>query len=100
MGQATPLEYLLLNRLTEITPPQKRAEVAAALEIRRGEFPTLTNFAREFSSYCFALAPGVSKTRLMGAFISYLHLAGCGYFMDLSGLAERYGVLVGASGRN
>jgi type III restriction enzyme len=39
------------------------------------EFPTLTDFEREFPSLCFALATGVGKTRLMGAFICYLHLA-------------------------
>ena len=33
------------------------------------------DFEREFPSLCFALATGVGKTRLMGAFISYLHLA-------------------------
>ena len=38
-------------------------------------FPTVTDFEREFPSLCFALATGVGKTRLMGAFISYLHLA-------------------------
>ncbi len=31
--------------------------------------------ANAFPSFCFALATGVGKTRLMGAFISYLHLA-------------------------
>ena len=35
----------------------------------------MTDFEREFPSLCFALATGVGKTRLMGAFISYLHLA-------------------------
>jgi type III restriction enzyme len=35
----------------------------------------VTDFEREFPSLCFALATGVGKTRLMGAFISYLHLA-------------------------
>jgi len=40
-----------------------------------GEFPQVTDFEREFPSLCFALATGVGKTRLMGAFISYLHLA-------------------------
>ena len=38
------------------------------------EFPTVTDFERDFPSLCFALATGVGKTRLMGAFISYLHL--------------------------
>lgn len=35
----------------------------------------MTDLDREFPSLCFALATGVGKTRLMGAFISYLHLA-------------------------
>jgi type III restriction enzyme len=37
--------------------------------------PNLEDFEREFPSLCFALATGVGKTRLMGAFIAYLHLA-------------------------
>ena len=36
--------------------------------------PSPTSSA-SFPSLCFALATGVGKTRLMGAFISYLHLA-------------------------
>lgn len=65
----------LLDRVTEIVPPHKSIEVAAALEIIQSEFPSVTDFEREFPSLCFALATGVGKTRLMGAFISYLHLA-------------------------
>src|SRR6266571_8908601 len=65
----------LLDRLTEIAPPKKGADVAAALEAIRSEYPGLADFEREFPSVCFALATGVGKTRLMGAFISYLHLA-------------------------
>ena len=65
----------ILDRLTEIAPPRKDADIAAALEIIRSEFPSVTDFEREFPSLCFALATGVGKTRLMGAFISYLHLA-------------------------
>ena len=41
----------------------------------RSEFPSVTDFERDFPSLCFALATGLGKTRLMGAFISYLHLA-------------------------
>ena len=37
--------------------------------------PTLQDFERDFPSLCFALATGVGKTRLMGAFISYLYSA-------------------------
>src|SRR5437879_2437410 len=65
----------ILDRITEIVPPNKAADLAAALEIIRSEYPTVTDFEREFLSLCFALATGVGKTRLMGAFISYLHLA-------------------------
>ena len=64
-----------LDRVTEIAPPRKDADVALALEAIRSEFPSVTDFEREFPSLCFALATGVGKTRLMGAFISYLHLA-------------------------
>lgn len=38
-------------------------------------YPNVTDFEREFPSLCFALATGVGKTRLMGAFITYLYLA-------------------------
>ncbi|EJH4828658.1 DEAD/DEAH box helicase family protein [Pseudomonas aeruginosa] len=50
-------------------------EVGAILSTLKAEFPTLEDFEREFPSLCFALATGVGKTRLMGAFIAYLHLA-------------------------
>jgi type III restriction enzyme len=65
----------LLHGITEIASPKKGADVVAALEVIRNEFPSVTDFEREFPSLCFALATGVGKTRLMGAFISYLHLA-------------------------
>jgi type III restriction enzyme len=65
----------ILDRITEIVPPNKGADIAAALDVIRAEFPTVTDFERDFPSLCFALATGVGKTRLMGAFISYLHLA-------------------------
>jgi type III restriction enzyme len=65
----------ILDRITEIAPPGKDANTAAVLEAIRGEFPSVTDFERDFPSLCFALATGVGKTRLMGAFVSYLHLA-------------------------
>ncbi len=65
----------ILDRVTEIVPPKKGADVQAAMVTIRSEFPSVTDFEREFPSLCFALATGVGKTRLMGAFISYLHLA-------------------------
>lgn len=36
-------------------------------------YPTCSNFERDFMSLTFALATGVGKTRLMGAFITYLY---------------------------
>lgn len=50
-------------------------DLNAVLAALKAEFTTLEDFEREFPSLCFALATGVGKTRLMGAFISYLHLA-------------------------
>ena len=50
-------------------------DVSAILSALKAEFSTLEDFEREFPSLCFALATGVGKTRLMGAFIAYLHLA-------------------------
>ena len=39
-------------------------------------YPSVESFEREFPSLCFALATGVGKTRLMGAFVAYLYLTG------------------------
>lgn len=46
-----------------------------ALAVIREEYPTVEDFERDFPSLCFSLATGVGKTRLMGAFITYLHVA-------------------------
>ena len=72
-----PQRYSLeiLDRITEIVPPRRGADIEAALSVIKNEFPTVTDFEREFPALCFALATGVGNTRLMGAFISYLHLA-------------------------
>ncbi len=65
----------ILDRITEIAPPKKGVDLVAAMAAIQSEFPSVTDFEREFPSLCFALATGVGKTRLMGAFISYLHQA-------------------------
>lgn len=66
-----------LKQALDIAPEmaQKDRDVTAVLNTLKAEFPTLQDFEREFPSLCFALATGVGKTRLMGAFIAYLHLA-------------------------
>jgi type III restriction enzyme len=65
----------ILDRICEIAPPSKGGDLEAVLAAIRSEYPSVTNFERDFPSLCFALATGVGKTRLMGAFIAYLHLA-------------------------
>ena len=50
-------------------------DLTALLSALNAQFPTLEAFEREFPSLCFALATGVGKTRLMGAFIGYLQQA-------------------------
>ncbi|KAB2928907.1 MAG: type III restriction endonuclease subunit R [Leptonema illini] len=64
----------ILDRITEIFPPSKKAHLVETLEVIKAEFPSVTDFEREFCSLCFSLATGVGKTRLMGAFVAYLHL--------------------------
>ena len=65
----------ILDRVMEILPSDRNADLQAKMAALCAEFPSVTDFEREFPSLCFALATGVGKTRLMGAFISYLHLA-------------------------
>lgn len=52
---------------------EKNQDLERALEIVHDLFPTCINFERDFMSLTFALATGVGKTRLMGAFITYLY---------------------------
>lgn len=65
----------ILDRVVEIAPPGKDVVLTEVLASIRSEFPSVQDFEREFPSICFALATGVGKTRLMGAFITYLHVA-------------------------
>ncbi len=77
--QADSLE--ILAEILERTALCKGADPAAALAAiqaaaaERG-WLKIEDFERAFPSLCFALATGVGKTRLMGAFISYLYLTG------------------------
>ncbi|MDY0329783.1 MAG: DEAD/DEAH box helicase family protein [Thiomonas sp.] len=66
-----------LARAIEAAPEllEHGKDASAVLATLKALFPTLEDFEREFPSLCFALATGVGKTRLMGAFIAYLHLA-------------------------
>lgn len=70
--QAKSLEILaeLVDKLTL----QKDADLKTERGKVQDAYPTCTDFERSFPSLCFALATGVGKTRLMGAFIAYLYL--------------------------
>jgi type III restriction enzyme len=67
----------LLAELYELLQPKAnkhQLSLAQMLELVKSKRATCTDFERNFPSMCFALATGVGKTRLMGAFITYLHL--------------------------
>ena len=63
----------ILARICDSISLEKGANVAQALKAVQSEFSTVTDFERDFPSLCFALATGVGKTRLMGAFIAHLN---------------------------
>ncbi|MDX9788717.1 MAG: DEAD/DEAH box helicase family protein [Desulfobacterales bacterium] len=85
----------ILHRITEIAPPGKGVDTATLMAAIQSEFPSVADFEREFPSLCFALATGVGKTRLMGAFISYLYLAhGIGNFFILAPNLTIYNKLI------
>ncbi|MCA3642822.1 MAG: DEAD/DEAH box helicase family protein [Methylobacterium sp.] len=70
-----------LDDIVDLIAPSKTTDVEAAREaVRRvyGPMPDagFEDFERDFPSVCFTLATGVGKTRLMGAFISYLYMIG------------------------
>ncbi|MDD2810441.1 DEAD/DEAH box helicase family protein [Rhodoferax sp.] len=90
-----------LARAIEATPltlkhDRNSAEVADVLKVLQQQFATLQDFERDFPSLCFALATGVGKTRLMGAFISYLYAAhGIKHFFVLAPNLTIYDKLIG-----
>ncbi len=64
----------ILSGLADGLSLRKNADLEIELEKVKSLYPTCTDFERKFPSICFALATGVGKTRLMGAFIAYLYL--------------------------
>lgn len=71
--QRESLEILArVAELIRVAEPDQ-LDTAQALEVIRSEFDQVTDFERDFPSLCFALATGIGKTRLMGAFVAYLH---------------------------
>lgn len=70
-----------LDMIVTDIDPKKSTDIDLARDAVRSAFGALEDadfeeFERGFPSVCFALATGVGKTRLMGAFISYLYMIG------------------------
>lgn len=70
-----------LHNIVDLIAPTKTTDVAQARDAIRSVYGPMPDarfdeFERDFPSVCFALATGVGKTRLMGAFISYLFMIG------------------------
>jgi type III restriction enzyme len=65
----------ILSQMADRLTLHKNPDLMDELEKVKKAFPTCTDFERDFPSICFALATGVGKTRLMGAFITYLFLS-------------------------
>jgi type III restriction enzyme len=74
--QQRSLEILAeLVGLLTLPAPDLPAALSAVQSFANGDLRRVEEFERDFVSLCFALATGVGKTRLMGAFIAYLYLA-------------------------
>lgn len=63
----------ILEEITSAINLRKGMNLTAALGSVCAMYPTCMDFERDFMSLTFALATGVGKTRLMGAFIAYLY---------------------------
>lgn len=76
MSLRNPLRVSLehLDRVMDLCEIGKDADPKEILSAINREYPTVSDFERDFPSLCYAIATGVGKTRLMGAFITYLHL--------------------------
>src|SRR5262245_25589928 len=91
----------ILDSVADLVPLSKKGDEAEALAAIRSKFPSVEDFERDFPSMCFALATGVGKTRLMGAFISYLYLArGVRHFFVLAPNLTIYNKLIADFTRN
>lgn len=66
-------EFLAEAQLQRNTPLPESLKAAQAIAAEAADIGTVTDFERAFANLCFGLATGVGKTRLMGAFIAYMH---------------------------
>jgi len=85
----------LLAEIDALVNPHKDQAAVEALAAIQARYPKVEDFERDFPSLCFALATGVGKTRLMGAFIAYLHQAkGVRHFFVLAPNLTIYNKLI------
>ncbi len=63
----------ILEKIVNRVDLRKGMNLKAALGAVHAMYPICSDFERDFMSLTFALATGVGKTRLMGAFIAYLY---------------------------
>ena len=63
----------ILEEIVNSVNLHKGMNLKAALGSVHAMYPICSDFERDFMSLTFALATGVGKTRLMGAFIAYLY---------------------------
>lgn len=63
----------ILEEIVNSVMLRKGMNLTAALGAVHAMYPICSDFERDFMSLTFALATGVGKTRLMGAFITYLY---------------------------
>lgn len=63
----------ILENIMNDTNLMNNENIEEILNIIHSKYPICTDFERKFISLTFALATGVGKTRLMGAFITYLY---------------------------
>ncbi len=63
----------ILADICQFLPLSKENDIASQVAEIRAKYPVFKDFERQFPNICFALATGVGKTRLMGAFVAYLY---------------------------
>lgn len=63
----------ILADICQLLPLSKENDLSSQVADIHVKYPIFKDFERQFPNLCFALATGVGKTRLMGAFVAYLY---------------------------
>jgi type III restriction enzyme len=74
MSLREPLKQCLkvLENLLNQSNLLGKSEIAEKENVIKNDYPLFEEFEREFPSICYSIATGIGKTRLMGAFVTYL----------------------------